>query len=213
MRMTTMCSKIIYALSLCALLLNCTGVSPKAHFYTLNTLKTPQVTVNNHNPNDHVVVDITNPNVRIQILPISINETVDRPQIAITNTQAQVQFLEQQRWAQPLKYEIGRVVGEHLNQLIPNSVVSAYPHQLSNATDQITLQIINVESSFTTPANIKVNYTVQNVITKKSVSHTQEYSQPLAGGLQTTNINDIIEAHSQNILHLSQDVANTFKAM
>lgn len=202
MKKMTMRLKTIVALSFSAILMACAGVSPKAHFYTLDTLSTHEVAANN-----------AHPNVRIQIMPISIDETVDRPQVVITNAQQQVQFLEQQRWAQPLKYEIGRVVSEHLNQLIPNSIVSAYPHQLSGASLQVSLQIIAFESSFTEPAKIKVNYTVYNVNTKHSASHTQEYAQPLANNTSPSNMRGIIEAHSQNVLQLSRDVAHVLKTL
>ena len=201
MRTMTMRLKTAFALSLSALLIACLGVSPKARFYTLNTVNAPQITAGNAIQYDNV-----HTSVRIQIMPITIDETVDRPQIVITNSQNQVQILEQQRWAQPLKYEIGRVVGEHLNQRIPNSIVSAYPHQLSDSGLQVNIQVIAFESSMTTPAKIKVNYTLLNTKSKQTVSHTKVYSQPLVSGKQANSVSDIIEAQSQNILQLSQDI-------
>lgn len=205
MKTITIHFKSALVLSFSALLFACAGVSPKAYFYTLNS---PESAADNTVQNDSV-----HASMRIQIMPISIDETVDRPQIVVTNAQHQVQFLEQQRWAQPLKYEIGRVVGEHLNQRIPDSIVSAYPHQLSNPNLQLSLQIIAFESSYTTPAKVKVNYTLINIKTKQTVSQTKEYAQALAGGIKSASTADIIEAHSKNILQLSQDITLAIHAI
>ena len=189
--------KAALILSFSGLLFACVGVSPKSYFYTLNAAQSKNNTAQNAYFRN---------NLRLQIILISIDETVDRPQIVITNGQYQVQLLEQQRWAQPLKYEIGRVLAQNINQYIPNSIVSAYPHQLSNPSVQLQLQVTAFESSLTAPAKISVSYTLSNTITKKKLSATKEYVQGLVVAKQTASIANIIEAHNQNIMQLSQDL-------
>lgn len=192
--------KILLMFAFSAVLLGCVGVSPKEIFYTLNTLNPETAAA------DVAKSSVIKSGLRIQIMPISINETVDRPQIVIKNTNNQVQYLEQQRWAQPLKYEIARVIGEQLHQQVNNSIVSAYPHQLSSANVQVFLQVIGFESFYNQPAKIKVNYTLLDTQTKKRVSRSHEYTQPLTVSAGE-NLDAIIEAHSLNLLRLSQDIA------
>lgn len=190
-------AKLGLIFSLCSLLFACAGTSPKANLYTLNTLTADSIASSQ--------TSSENAHIRIQVMPISIDETVDRPQIVITRADHQVTYLEQQRWAQPLKYEIGRVLGMHLNQHIENSIVSAYPHQLSDASIQVHLQVIAFESSFEQGASIKANVMVVNTKTKQSVSESLVFSQHLADNA-ATNMRAMIDAHNQNLQQLSQAV-------
>jgi uncharacterized lipoprotein YmbA len=199
--------KTLLAISSVVLLFACAGVSPTANLYKLNVVKVAQLSENDarHQP--------VNTAMNIQIMPLSIDETVDRPQIVIMNGEREVKYLEQQRWAQPLKYEIGRVVGEHLSAHFPNGMVSAYPHQLSNPDVQISLQVLAFESSYTAPVKLKVNLTVHNVRTRQNVSQTLEYTDQTLSDKSKISIDDIVEAHSQNILRLSQAILTAMNAM
>lgn len=199
--------KTLLVFSFSILLFACVGVSPKANLYKLNAIKVAQqsenITLNKQ----------TDSAIRVQIMPLSIDETVDRPQIVMTNTMHEVQYLEQQRWAQPLKYEIGRVIAEHLSVQLSNGMVSAYPHQLSDPDVQINLQVLAFESSYIAPAKLKVNLTVRNLRTSQSSSQAVEYTQLTSSETSQVSIDDIVDAHSQNILRLSQDILAAIIAM
>jgi uncharacterized lipoprotein YmbA len=199
--------KTLLMISFVVLLFACTGVSPTATLYKLNVVKVAQPSENDPRHQSE------NTTVNIQIMPLSIDETVDRPQIVITNGEREVKYLEQQRWAQPLKYEIGRVVGEHLSTHFPNGMVSAYPHQLSNPDVQISLQVLVFESSYIAPAKLKVNLTVHNVSTRQNVSQTLEYAEQTLSDKSKISIDDIVEAHSKNIFRLSQAILASINAM
>lgn len=201
-RLTKVASVVIAS----SLLFACAGISPKASFYTLKTADNTQVPIS---ANQDATAQEA---LRIQLMPISIDETVDRPQIVITKTNNQVQYLEQQRWAQPLKYEIGRVLGEHLHQQFASSIVSAYPHQLSHAAIQVNVQVTAFESFYDREATIKINYTVLNTQTKQSISLAKIYTQPLTSG-EVGQVNAIIDAQSLNLLQLSRDIATNINAI
>lgn len=199
--------KSLLVVSLAALLFACGGVSPQANFYRLNVIKAAQL------PESNTLNKSRAPKLSIQIMPISIDETVDRPQIVITNSEHEVQYLEQQRWAQPLKYEIGRVISEQLSAQLSNGMVSAYPHQLSDSDIQISLQVLAFESSYTTPATLKVNLTVHNLRNSQSINQTLEYAHSVQSENSQVSIDDIIDAHSVNISQLSQAILSTISAM
>jgi uncharacterized lipoprotein YmbA len=196
--------KLGLILSLCSLLLACAGASPKPKLYTLNTF--PAKAENN------TKLESERTPLRIQVMPISIDETVDRPQIVITRANHQVDYLEQERWAQPLKYEIGRVLSMHLYALHANSLVSAYPHQLSNADIQVQLQVTAFISSYQEGATLKANITVINTKTKQSLSDVFASTQNLSA--QTSEyISAIIDAHHENIVRLSETISQTINQM
>jgi len=189
------------------LLFACAGVSPKANLYKLNVNKDVQ-------QSENITLNKSATSaIRVQIMPISIDETVDRPQIVMTNTKHEVQYLEQQRWAQPLKYEIGRVIGEDLSAQLAIGMVSAYPHQLNDPDVQVSLQVLTFESSYTAPTKLKVNLTVHNLRNSQSSSQTLEFTQLTSSEKSQVSIDDIINAHSQNISRLSQAILAAIIAM
>ncbi len=190
--------KIGLILSMCSLLLACAGASPKANLYTLNTFP-----VNAEGMTKHAREQVL---TRIQVMPISIDETVDRPQIVITRANHQVDYLEQQRWAQPLKYEIGRVLASHIYQQHADSLVSAYPHQLSYADIQVQLQVIAFTSSFQEGATLKANITVINTKSKQSLSDAFASTQSLSTQI-SENISAMINAHNENMFRLSEVIS------
>lgn len=199
--------KRLLVVSLVALLFACGGISPQANFYRLNVINAAQ------SPESNNLKQSATPKLSIQIMPISIDETVDRPQIVITNSEHEVQYLEQQRWAQPLKYEIGRVISEQLSAQLSNGMVTAYPHQLSDSDIQISLQVLAFESSYTAPATLKVNLTVHNLRTSQTISQTLAYTHAVLSENAQASIEDIIDAHNVNISQLSQAILTAISTM
>lgn len=106
------------------------GTSPKANFYTLNSQISNETIDENLNKNTS--------NLTIHIASVVMDETVDKPQLVIRTTRNQVEILEQQRWAQPLKNEILRVVAEHLSVLLGTNKITTYP-LAANKSDYIVI--------------------------------------------------------------------------
>lgn len=105
----------IIAVFFCAVLAGCAS-APKENFYVLSAGAPLE--------RGHGVASL--PNTRIVVGPVSITEIVDRPQIVTRVAPNQVAILEQERWAESLKNQITRVVGENLAMLLGTKQVSTY---------------------------------------------------------------------------------------
>src|SRR4051794_31347849 len=97
-------------------LLSACGTAPKETFYTLNPIALPSVT-NNAEGSAHY---------RVVVGPVKVPETVDRPQFVVRQSRNRVEVLEQHRWAQSLRTEIGRVIADDLRSQLRGAQVASW---------------------------------------------------------------------------------------
>lgn len=190
------------------LITGCVGTSPKENFYTLNS----QDYSLSHSKETAPTVIKSLPNTVINIAPVSIIEVVDRPQIVIQISPNTVQILEQQRWAQPLKNEIGRVVAKNLSSLLNTKLITAYPTNIGSgniAGYKVQLNVQQFESNVNSNAMITINYTVRRVSDNQSLSNTVTSNQAITG----SSFSDLVLAHSQAIGVISNEIAKTIASM
>ena len=99
------------------------GRSPHAYFYTLTSTVKP------------VVADSARTSLSVAVAQVSLPELVDRPQFVVAVDGSRVDILESQRWAEPLKSGIPRLLAENLSGLLGTDRVSAYPQAAANEVD------------------------------------------------------------------------------
>lgn len=85
---------------------------------------------------------------RIAVGPVTLPELVDRPQLVVRVAANRVDILEMQRWAEPLKNGVARVVAADLGRLLPSAQVSSYLEQAgSGAEYRVLLDIVRLEAA------------------------------------------------------------------
>ncbi|MDK9719080.1 MAG: PqiC family protein [Trichlorobacter sp.] len=112
---------VVCGLSGLVLLAGC-GRSPQTTFYTLTPL----------------VAEVTTPRLEgpsIAIASVTLPELVDRPQLVVPDAGTRVAILESQRWAEPLKSALPRLLAENISRLMNSDRVSAYPQHAANSAD------------------------------------------------------------------------------
>ncbi len=77
----------------------------------------------------------TAPRLRLAIAPVSLPESLDRPNIVLHSAPTRLQILEQDRWANGLQQEIARVIAERLHARQPAFDVSYYPQAAAERPD------------------------------------------------------------------------------
>ncbi len=102
------------------LLLSGCARSPQTNFYTLTPSMVP----------DPTGATLNYPTV--SIMPITLPELVDRPQLVVPDDGTKVLILESERWAEPLRSSIPRLIAENLSQIVGAGKVSSYPQYASN---------------------------------------------------------------------------------
>jgi uncharacterized lipoprotein YmbA len=85
---------------------------------------------------------------RITVGPVTLPELVDRPQLVLRVAPNRVELLEMQRWAEPLKAGIARVVAARLAQLLPASRVASRQEQAGYEADcRVLLDVERLDAS------------------------------------------------------------------
>ena len=203
-----------YTLQLLILILAtaCVGTSPKENFYTLNS---QNYELNQVDKKRETIVKSL-PDVYIDIVAVTIIELVDRPQLVIKLSPNQVQILEQQRWAQPLKNEIGRVVAKNLSTLLNTHYVTNYPTSSVNTklaanltTYKVQLNVQQFESNLGSNATVTINYSVRKLTNNQIYSDTITNTQKITG----KNYSDLVEAQSKALGTISHEIAQAIANM
>ncbi|KPK07866.1 MAG: hypothetical protein AMJ64_05315 [Betaproteobacteria bacterium SG8_39] len=97
------------------LVAGCAG-TPAPHFYTLS-------------PQTESAPYASGPSV--SVAAVTVPDVVDRPQLVVAVNANEVILVEQHRWAEPLKGELGRVIAENLSRVTGNPRIAAYPQNAS----------------------------------------------------------------------------------
>ena len=78
---------------------------------------------------------------RVAIVQAKLPDSLDRPQLFIRRGSNRLQLSEQQRWAEPLRYEIPRVVADDLGRLLDSSGVAALPVDVDRFAADFRVQL------------------------------------------------------------------------
>lgn len=136
-----------------ALLLLAAGCSPKtrpAKFYLLQPLsrtETPAAA-----PASPALIGLG---------PVEIPAYLDRPQIVTGGGGAQIQLDEFQRWAEPLRDNLTRVLAENLALLLPSSHVRPFPWNRAIVPDyQVEIQVLRFHVDAAGNGELKANWNI-----------------------------------------------------
>jgi len=92
--------------------------SPRERLYTLSGSEPPAV--------------VTTPTLHVVLGPVTIPPAVDRPQLVVRQSSVRLVALEQERWAEPLREAVPRVLADnmrsHLRNVSVTSQTTAAPH-------------------------------------------------------------------------------------
>ena len=178
-----------------AALLAACGSSPKANFYTLGAEPAP-------------VVGDAKASYTVAIGAVSVPEMVDRPQFVVRTGANQVSINEFERWAGPLRNEIGRAVANNLMRLMPGTNVYAYPQSASfNADCRVVLDVQVFDSTPNDAAQIEVLWTVQSA--KGVVRSGRSVVREATGGAA---YEALAAAHSRALTAVSREIAASVQA-
>ncbi|MEO8302920.1 MAG: PqiC family protein [Betaproteobacteria bacterium] len=100
------------------------GSPPTPRFYTLSTQASA---------NTAATAMVDRP--RIRVGPVSLPESVNRPQLVTRTGATEVTIAEQHRWAGPLKDEVPRTLASDLARLTGNPQVAADPFAAAASVD------------------------------------------------------------------------------
>jgi uncharacterized lipoprotein YmbA len=171
--------------------------SPASHLYTLTSAA---ATVAGQAPCD----------VSVSVGPVSIPAVVDVPMIVVNTGPNQVAHDEFNRWASPLQSNIDRVVAEDLVTLLGTPRVMLFQQALGTPPDyQVAIEVQGFESAPGEAATLNAIWRVRRVKDGKTqLGRTSDREAITQKGYDA-----LVAAHSRAIARMSQDIADTIRAL
>ena len=145
----------------------------------------------------------------IAVGPVTLPELVDRPQLVVRVAPNRVAILETQRWAEPLRSEIPRVIAEDLGRLLGFSRVSSYQeHSGAEAECRVLLDIERFEASPGEAVSVEAAWSLRRAAGGAPVTGHTVVREPAAG----EGYDALVAAYGRALLAVSADLARAVRA-
>ena len=183
------------ALCLAAACAGCSR-SPRVNFYTLE-------------PGVRVGAAAAAAVPAVAVGPVTLPELVDRPQLVVRVAANRVEILETQRWAEPLKSGIPRLIAEELGRLLGSSRVSSYlQHAGAGADYRVLLDFQRFEASSGEAVTVEVVWSVRRSAGGVAKTGRALVREPVAA----LGYDPLVAAYGRALLAVSGDLAQAIRA-
>lgn len=174
----------------------CSCASSPASYYTLSAV---EKTASAHFPS-----------VSIAVGPVSIPDSIDRPQMVLQKGENKVTIDELNRWAASPREGIQRVVMENLSYLLGTSRVYRYPQGPTNSSGyRIEIEVLKFESTLGVDAYLDAIWTVRRVNGGEIKTGRTTSGQTAANESHEA----MAAAHSRALGVLSRDLAQAVQSL
>ncbi len=191
----------VFVWCIAALLTACIN-TPLPDYYVL----TPE-----HSSVPDVVASPVNPELALGIGPVTIPETVNRPNIVTPLDSNQVEVAEYHRWSEPLIENISRVVITNIADRLGLSKLYAYPW-LGNPVDyQVRIDVLQMIGSPSQSVKMQVRWQILTGEKPRQLLLTRitEYSESSGD----EGYSAMVSAYSRAVAALSDDIAKAVAAI
>jgi uncharacterized protein len=143
----------------------------------------------------------------IAVGPVTLPELVDRPQLVVRVAANRVEILEYQRWAEPLRGEIPRVIAEDLGRLLGSVRVSSYQeHAGSDADCRVLLDIQRFEGVPGDSVSLEAVWSLRGKAGVTPRSGRTKVRMPAGEGYDA-----LVAAYRRALLAVSTDLARALR--
>ena len=163
------------------------GSTPRSNFYDLSVVATP-ATEGSY--------------VSVQVGPVTVPASVDRPQIVVSTGPNQYTLDEYNRWASPLDEAIADALVGDLAALLGSPNVTTSASGIADAGYRVGVQVQRFESRLDSSVNFEAAWVVKRVADDSVVSGRTVVQQPAPNGYPGLAI-----AYSQAVGRLASEVA------
>ena len=140
----------------------------------------------------------------VLVEPVAVPELVDRPQFVLSAGDSRVSLLEQQRWAEPLKAQIARIVALNLGRLLGSARVST--KLLAGGGDagyRVNLDVQRFESRPGDAVSLEVLWTVRRGAAPEVTSGRSNVREPIGA----PGYDALVAAHDRALAAISREIA------
>jgi uncharacterized lipoprotein YmbA len=176
--------------------------TPPTRFFVLNSLYT---TENETQP----VTDLKE--VIVVIGPITLTQVLDRPQIIIRHSDNEIRVADLDRWAEPLRENLTRVVLDNLAVLLSSGSIIRFPPAVSiPVAYQIIIEVSRFDGNPKDGVVLRARWAILGdngdtvLLDQQSV-----LNEPTKGD----TIAEMVSAQSRLVAKLSRDIAEAIKTL
>lgn len=145
----------------------------------------------------------------VAVGPVTLPEVVDRPQFVVRVAANRVEILEEQRWAEPLKSEIPRLIAENLRRLLGSNRVSSYlQHVGADADYRVLVDIQRFEASPGEVVTVEALWSLRRVAGGAAKTGRTMVREPVGA----EGYDPLVAAYGRALLALSADLATAIRA-
>jgi len=146
----------------------------------------------------------------VVVAPAALPDVVDRPQLVLRTGGNQVTILEQQRWAEPLRAGIARVVAEDLARILGTWRVSTRDDAIQNPDCRVSLDVRRFDTSDSGRAASETLWTVACADRARRTGRSVA-EEPLASPLAGAALDAAVAAHGRALDVMSRDIAEALR--
>jgi uncharacterized protein len=144
----------------------------------------------------------------VAVGPVTLPEVVDRPQLVVRVAPNRVAILESQRWAEPLRSEIPRVIAEDLGRLLGSSRVASYVQRAGGAAEvQVVLDIERFEAAPGEGVNVEAVWSLKREAGAAVTGRSRVREAATGEGYDP-----LVAAFGRALLSVSADLAQAIRA-
>jgi uncharacterized lipoprotein YmbA len=189
---------VIIALCVSSLLLFGCARSRPSKFYLLHPLQEAAIEKQSAHP------------LSIGVGPVNLPDYLDRQQIVIRINPGEVRLAEFERWAEPLKENFSRVLGENLSQLLTTDRIAIFPWTGAPHIDyRVIVEVLRFDGAPGNAVQLSARWSVIEEEGKKTlIEKKSEITIPAEG----QEFGGLVAAQSKAVAALSQEIAAAVKA-
>jgi len=148
----------------------------------------------------------------VAVGPVTVPESVDRPQFVLRTGANEVTIAEQTRWAESPRSEIPRVIAANLAQALGDAYVSAYPQGIGSEADyRVAVDIQRFESAPGDAATVEAQWTVSAAKDKGGAPRSGR--SLVREPVRSKDYDALVAAHGRALASISRDIAEAVRAL
>jgi uncharacterized lipoprotein YmbA len=186
--------QFVLTLALVATLGGCAS-SPPSQFYTLSATDGPAATSVGATP------------YAVLVGPVTVPESVDRPQLVLRLGENRVSIVEQARWAEPLTSAIPARIASELARQLGSERVMAYPQNPEGFDCQVVIDVLRFDSVLGDAATLEIAWTL-----RRSGGGAPAFGRALARErVEGAGYEALVAAHSRALRAVSAAIAEAIR--
>jgi uncharacterized protein len=169
--------------------------SPRERLYTLSGSEPPAV--------------VTSPTLHVLLGPVTIPPAVDRPQLVVRQSAVRLVALEQERWAEPLREAVPRVLADSMRSQLRNASVTNQTTAAIHPDIRVTVEVTRFEAIAGQEVIIEAHWWLRSQDTKSGPEGTSVARVKVHGGPQ--DYDAVVAADAAALAQIGAEVSRAIE--